>query len=104
MAHRRLHEEYERLVQTHPRALSAAEREAIVPLAHHVPALWHAPTTTMAERKEIVRQIIQRVIVAGAGISERLQSTIAWIGGGSTAVVVSRIICSVEYFIADSRR
>ena len=97
MAHRRLHEEYERLVQTHPRALSAAEREAIVPLAHHVPALWHAPTTTMAERKEIVRQIIQRVIVAGAGMSERLQSTIAWIGGGSTAGVITRPISRIEH-------
>src|SRR5215831_18708408 len=90
MAHRRLQEEYERLVQTQPRSLSAAEREAIVHLAHNVPALWHAPTTTMAERKEIVRQIIQWVIVAGEGRSERLQITIAWIGGGSTAGVISR--------------
>src|SRR5262249_8891512 len=88
MAHRRLQEEYERLVQTQPRALSAAEREAIVPLAHNVPALWHAPTTTMAERKEIVRKVIKPVIVAGEGRSERLQITIAWIGGGSTAGVI----------------
>src|SRR5438445_656228 len=88
----------------HHRALSAAEREAIVPLAHHVPALWHAPTTTMAERKEIVRQIIQRVIVAGAGMSERLQSTIAWIGGGSTAGVITRPISRIEHLSADPRR
>ena len=84
MAPRRLHEASARLVQTHPRSLSAAAREALVPLAHHVPALWHAPTTTMAERTERVRQSIQRVIVAGAGRRERRQSTMAWIGGGST--------------------
>src|SRR5262249_62416109 len=84
MAHRRLHEEYERLVQTQPRSLSAAGREAIVHLAHNVPALWHAPTTTMAERKEIVRQIIQRVVVGGGRRSERLQGTDGWIGGGGT--------------------
>ena len=97
MAHRRLQEEYERLVQTQPRSLSAAEREAIVHLAHNVPALWHAPTTTMAERKEIVRQIIQRVIVAGEGKSERLQITIEWSGGGSTVGVITRPISRIEH-------
>jgi hypothetical protein len=97
MAHRLLQEEYERFVQTQPRSLSAAEREAIVHLAHNVPALWHAPTTTMAERKEIVRQIIQRVIVAGEGRSERLQITIEWIGGGTTTGVITRPISRIEH-------
>lgn len=103
MAHRRLQEEYERFGQTQPRSLSAAEREAIVHLAHNVPALWHAPTTTMAERKEIVRQIIQRVIVAGEGMSERLQITIEWIGGGSTAGVITRPISRIEHLSDDPR-
>ena len=38
MAHRHRQEESERFVQTPPRARSAAEREAIVPLAHTGPA------------------------------------------------------------------
>jgi hypothetical protein len=97
LAQRLLQEEYERCVQTQPRSLSAAEREAIVHLAHNVPALWHAPTTTMAERKEIVRPIIQRVIVAGEGMSERLQITIDWIGGGSTAGGITRPISRIEH-------
>src|SRR5262245_26014382 len=103
MAHRRLQEEYARFGQTQPHSLSAAEREAIVHLAHNVPALWHAPTTTMAERKEIVRQIIQRVSVAGEGRSERLQITIAWIGGGSTAGVITRPISRIEHLSDDPR-
>jgi DNA invertase Pin-like site-specific DNA recombinase len=96
-AHRHLQEEYERVVQAQPRSLSAAEREAIVQLAHNVPALWYAPTTTMAERKEIVRQIIQRVIVTGEGMSERLQITIEWVGGGTTAGVMTRPISRIEH-------
>jgi hypothetical protein len=68
-----------------------------VHLAHNVPALWHAPTTTIAERKEIVRQIIQRVIVAGEGRSERLQITIEWIGGGSTVGVITRPISRIDH-------
>ena len=103
MAPRRLHEESARLVQTHPRSLSAAAREALVPLAHHVPALWHAPTTTMAERTERVRQSIQRVIVAGAGRRERRQSTMAWIGGGSTTGGSTRPLSRSEPLRDDPR-
>lgn len=97
MAHRHLQEEYERFGQAQPQSLSAAERAAIVQLAHNVPALWHAPTTTMAERKEIVRQIIHRVLVAGEGMSERLQITIEWAGGGTTAGVITRPISCIEH-------
>jgi len=96
-AHRHLQEEYERCVQAQPQSLSAAERAAIVQLAHNVPALWYAPTTTMAERKEIVRQIIHRVIVTGEGMSERLQITIEWVGGGTTAGVITRPISRIEH-------
>jgi DNA invertase Pin-like site-specific DNA recombinase len=97
LAHRHLQEEYERFVQAQPQPLSAAEREAIAQLAHNVPALWHAPTTTMAERKEIVRQIIHRVMVAGEGVSERLQIAIEWVGGGTTVGTITRPISRVEH-------
>jgi hypothetical protein len=90
LAHRHLQEDYARFVQAPPQLLSHAEREAIERLAQNIPALWQAPTTTMAERKEMVRQIIQRVIVAGEGRSERLQMTIEWVGGGRTAGLTTR--------------
>jgi hypothetical protein len=80
-AQRHLHEEYERVVQVQPRPLSRTEREAIEPLAHSMPALWQAPTTTMAARQEMVRQLIQRVMGAGEETSARLQSTLVWVGG-----------------------
>jgi DNA invertase Pin-like site-specific DNA recombinase len=96
-AQRQLQEDYERFVHVQPRLLSRAEREAIARLAHNIPALWHAPTTTVAERKKIVRQIIQRVIVAGEGMSERLQLTIEWVGGATTAGVTTRPISRIEH-------
>ncbi len=95
-AQRHLQEAYERFVQVQPQPLSAAERAAIAQLAHNIPALWHAPTTTMAERKEMVRQIIHRVMVAGEGMSERLQLTIAWVGGGTTTGSTTRPIRRIE--------
>jgi hypothetical protein len=96
-AQRHLQEEYERFVQAQPQSLSAAERSAIAQLAHNIPALWHAPTTTLAERTEMVRQIIRRVLVAGEGMSERLQITIEWVGGGTTAGVITRPISRIEH-------
>src|SRR5262249_49501848 len=41
--------------------LSADERERILGLAEDLPALWHAPTTTAAERKQLLRFLVQDV-------------------------------------------
>jgi hypothetical protein len=68
-------------VQAQPQPLTAAERAAIEPLAPNIPALWPAATTTMAERKAMIRQLLPRVIVAGEGVRARLQITIEWVGG-----------------------
>ena len=59
----RLDEDYARFQNEQPRHLTAADRERIGALAADVPALWHADTTTMANRRSIVRQLIERVVV-----------------------------------------
>jgi DNA invertase Pin-like site-specific DNA recombinase len=84
-ARERLEEDFARFLQASPRLLSDAEREGIRRLAADVPALWAAPTTTAAERKEIVRLLVERVVVAVDGVSERVRVTIHWIGGSQTA-------------------
>jgi DNA invertase Pin-like site-specific DNA recombinase len=95
-AQRQLQEDYERFVHTQSQALSGAEREAIKQLAQNIPALWYASTTTMADRKEMIRQIIQRVIVRVEGVSERLHMTIEWVGGGTTAGITTRPVRRTE--------
>ena len=90
-------EDYERFLQTQSRVLSPQEREAITQLAQNIPALWHASTTTTADRKEILRQIIARVIVQAEGASERLHLTIEWVGGGTTAGITTRPIRRTEH-------
>lgn len=72
--------------------LSEAEREAIRRLATDIPAIWAAPTTTDADRKEIMRQVIERVIVEVLGNSEQVHVRIEWIGGSHTEGVVLRPI------------
>jgi DNA invertase Pin-like site-specific DNA recombinase len=91
-AQQQLEQEYHRFVQRQPRLLSEAEREAIRRLATDIPTLWRASTTTAADRKEIIRQVVERVIVEVQDSSERVKVRIEWIGGGSTESVVIRPI------------
>lgn len=95
-AQRQLQEEDERFVHTQSRVLSHVERDAIEQLAQHIPALWDAPTTTGADRKEMLRHIIQRVIGQVEGVSERLPLTIEGVGGGVTAGITTRPVRRTE--------
>ena len=78
---RRLEEEYARFGRDQPRGLSAGERQRIRALARDLPALWHAATTTAADRQRIVRLLVKEVVVTVRGESERVDVTIHWAGG-----------------------
>jgi hypothetical protein len=81
---RRLEEDYARFCRSQPEGLSATEREQIRSLAQDLPALWQAATTTAAERQRIVRLLVEEVVVAVQGDSERVEVTIRWAGGESS--------------------
>ena len=57
----RLQREYETLPKPTALRLTPQERQRIVALAQNVPAVWHAPTTTHAERKQLLRYLIKDV-------------------------------------------
>jgi hypothetical protein len=80
---RRLEEAYARFCRSQPAALSAAEREQIRSLALDLPALWRAPGTAAADRQRVVRLLVEEVVVAVQGDSERVDVTIRWAGGMS---------------------
>jgi DNA invertase Pin-like site-specific DNA recombinase len=81
---RRLEEEYGRFQQEQPRHLTESDRDRIRALATDVPALWHASTTTGAERRAVVRQLIERVAITRRGATEVIALTIHWRGGATT--------------------
>src|SRR5215831_16765484 len=60
----RLEREYQLLPKPAALTLSAQQREQIRALAQDVPALWKAPTTTNAQRKQLVRWLIKDVTLA----------------------------------------
>jgi DNA invertase Pin-like site-specific DNA recombinase len=77
----RLEADYQRFTEEQPATLTAAERAAIRALALDLPQVWHAPTTTQADRKELLRILIEDITVNVAGDSELVDVTITWAGG-----------------------
>jgi hypothetical protein len=91
-----LQDAYEQFTRTQPRLLSDAERAAIRRLAVDIPSLWYAPTTTIAERKEILRQVVERVEVEVQGQSELVHIRLVWAGGACTTGVIRRPVQRLE--------
>jgi len=88
--YQQVQEEYDRFVRTQPRTLTTAEREQIHNLVSDLPALWTALTTTVMDRKEILRHALQRIVVDVQGQSERVHVCLEWVGGSSTTAELIR--------------
>jgi DNA invertase Pin-like site-specific DNA recombinase len=81
LALRKVEEDFDRFLRTQPRVLGEADRERIRRLGAEVPALWHAPTTTHADRRQIARLLIDRVVLAVDSESDYVSVRIEWAGG-----------------------
>ena len=92
----RLEADYQRFAEEQPTALTAAERAAIQALARDLPAVWDAPSTTQADRKELLRILIQDITVAVAGDSELVGVTITWAGGHQTSGQAVRPVARLD--------
>jgi DNA invertase Pin-like site-specific DNA recombinase len=78
---RQLREEYDRFTAETPTGLSEADIQRIRAASRNISALWHAGDTTPADRKEIVRCLVDRVVVHVEPRSEYADATIHWYGG-----------------------
>ena len=92
----RLTEEYRRYQQQRPARLSATELAAIRALAADIPALWAAPTTTIADRKRLLRAVIESVQVTADGATEHVQATVTWAGGHQTHAALTRPVARID--------
>ena len=86
----RLGEEYDRFTASRPRTLTPAELSQIRALAADIPAIWHAPTTTDADRKQLIRHLVEQVRIALIGTSEKVDIQVVWAGGHRTTAQISR--------------
>lgn len=91
-----LQADYERFQAAQPVTLSAGERAAIRRLASDIPALWHASTTSAADRQAIIRQLVERVIVTVQGESEQVAVQLHWLGGQGTQATLIRPVARLD--------
>ena len=70
--------------------LGAAERRRIRAMAADLGAVWHASTTGMADRKELLRFLVHRVYLDGVSEPGRIGITVEWHTGARTTVSVPR--------------
>jgi DNA invertase Pin-like site-specific DNA recombinase len=93
---RELEEEHHRFLAKLPATLSAGDRERIQALSQNVPSLWNAAGTTAADRKQIIRCLVERVVVAADQATELTDVTIVWKGGLTTEHQVARPVGSYQ--------
>ncbi len=91
---KRLHElgeaeaQLARREQQQPRTLSPLERERIEALGGDLGSVWSAPTTTDRDRKELLRTLLEEVIIAVNREQASAHLTLRWRGGLITEIDV----------------
>jgi DNA invertase Pin-like site-specific DNA recombinase len=90
----RLEREYQVLPKPTALMLSAEQREQIRQLAQDLPALWDAPTTTFAQRKQLLRWLIKDVTLSKR--DNRIVIDIRWQTEAQTRLSIPRLKKSWE--------
>src|SRR5262249_52641927 len=93
---RQLEEEHHRFEQHQPAELTPGDGQRLLALAQDIPALWHAADTTMPQRKEIVRCLVEQVTATVVQQSEQVRVTIQWAGGFTSEHAVQRPVGRYE--------
>jgi DNA invertase Pin-like site-specific DNA recombinase len=75
--------------QQRPKALTAAEREQLLALGADLGRVWSAPSTTDRDRKQLLRCLIEEVILDIAREERRASVSIRWKGGAITELAVT---------------
>jgi predicted DNA-binding transcriptional regulator AlpA len=76
--------ELERREKQRPRTLREAEKKKIFSLGSDLGKVWTAPTTTDRDRKELLRVLLEEVIVSVERAERRAHLTLRWRGGTLT--------------------
>jgi len=96
-------EEYDRFLAKQPATLSPAERERIRALSQNITRLWNNAGTSVVDRKEIVRCVVDRVVLVTDRSTELNEVAIVWQGGMTTKHQFARPVMSFEQ-LKDYRR
>lgn len=72
-------------------SLSAEEQGDIRRLAQDLPAIWHAPSTSVQERKQLMRYLIAEVQLDGVSNQGRIEIRVTWRSGAVSTRQIERV-------------
>lgn len=67
------------------------DRAALMELAHDLPAVWNAPTTSSGTKQRLIRTLIEEVILDLDDAANEAVVTIHWVGGRHSETRVPRV-------------
>lgn len=76
--------------------LSEKERESLMALATDLPTLWQADTTTMIDRKDIIRLVLKEVMVDQHRMKGQVYFKLIWQTGANTEHHYQRAVLSYK--------
>jgi DNA invertase Pin-like site-specific DNA recombinase len=85
-----IEQEYERWRRVEPLVLSDADRAALQILGENLPRVWHAATTTAAERKQLLRFVVREVVLDQKRAADQVWLKILWQTGANSEHRVQR--------------
>jgi len=91
-----LREDYDRFLRETPIVLSEEDRRKITSMCEDIRMLFTAPETSAADRKDIVRCLVERVDVIVQPRSEYVDVTIHWQGGFTSQHECTRSVWRFE--------
>jgi DNA invertase Pin-like site-specific DNA recombinase len=87
----RLEEEFEEVRRREKVILTARDRHAVLALSKDLPRVWNARSTTVVDKKNLLRMLIQHVSLSPVDVPTRqTRVRILWVTGATTEVAVPR--------------
>src|SRR3954465_12374184 len=83
-------QEYQRWRRAEPLVLNEADQGALRVLGENLPLIWHAATTTAAERKQLLRFIVREVVLDQKRAPGQVWLKIVWQTGATSEHRVQR--------------
>lgn len=71
-----------------PTTLSNSERERLLALGSDLHRVWDAPTTSTRDKKELLRTVLEEVIITVDKPQRRAELTLRWRGGALTEITL----------------
>lgn len=89
--------------QAHHAEITAADRQAILSIGENLPGVWHAATTTMVDRKQLLRLVVKDIIADQRRLPGKLWFQINWQTGASSVHEIVRYGVSYRDYVDGER-